>query len=516
MTPALTRRRFLAQAAALAAGSLVQACASRVQRPMFRSDPFTLGIASGSPREDSVVLWTRLAPQPLQSGGLDPVALAVRWEVAHDESFRRIARRGESIASPESAHAIHAEVDGLEPGRVYFYRFACGDAMSAVGRTRTTPRAGEGDERLRFAFASCQQYEQGYYVAHRHLADEHPDLVLFLGDYIYESSWGREHVRQHNGPPPHTLQEYRDRYALYKTDADLQHAHAVAPWIVTWDDHEVQNDYANDRAEDLDPDFLARRTAAYRAFFEHMPLRRSVLQAGGGFRIYDRFAWGSLAAFHVVDDRQYRAYDACPKPARGGSSVVGDACTARLDPSRTMLGDVQEAWLDESFARSRATWNVLAQQTLMAPAGTANEGQGVMHWTDGWDGYPVARARLLRSMARTRLSNPVVIGGDVHAQYFADLHLDPEDARSPIVASELCGTSITSQGIRPRLVENIVASNPWIHYGNATLRGYTRVELTREGLAAELRAVATVKRSDATVRSAKSVHVEAGRPGILT
>jgi alkaline phosphatase D len=494
---------------------MLQACAARAARPSFSSDPFTLGIASGSPREESVVLWTRLAPKPLDAGGLDPLPLSVSWQVAHDDAFRRVARRGEAIASPEAAHAVHIEVDGLEPGRQYFYRFICGDAQSPTGRTRTTPRAGQGDERLRFAFGSCQQYEQGFYVAHRHLAAENPDLVVFLGDYIYESSWGRDRVRQHASAEPATLQEYRDRYALYKGDADLQKAHAMAPWIVTWDDHEVDNDYANDRSEELDPNFLKRRAAAYRAFFEHMPLRKSVLLGGGGYRLYDRFAWGDLAQFHVLDDRQYRAYEVCPKPGRGGGNVVGEDCPERMDSSRTMLGAAQEAWLDAGFAGSRAQWNVLAQQTLMAPAGGRGK-RGPVHWTDGWDGYPAARARLLQSIARSRLPNPVVIAGDVHAQYFADLHLDPEELASPLLAAELCGTSITSQGPSEKKVEAILAENPWIRYGNGSLRGYTLVEMTRSGLDAHLRAVETVKRNDAGVRTAKSVHVEAGRPGLAT
>jgi len=507
------RRRFLAQAAALAAASALPSCATRAQKPSFTSDPYTLGIASGSPREESVVLWTRLAPRPLEGGGLDPVPFTVRWQVAHDEGFQRIAREGQEIATPDGAHAVHAEAGGLEPGRAYFYRFICGDAVSPVGRTRTTPRAGQGDERLRFAFASCQQYEQGFYVAHRHLAAEQPDLVLFLGDYIYESSWGRDHVRHYGVANPYTLEEYRNRYAVHKGDADLQRAHAAAPWIVTWDDHEVQNDYANDRGEELDPNFLARRQAAYRAFYEHMPLRKSVL-VDGSYRIYDRFEWGALATFHVVDDRQYRAYEVCPKPGRGGSNVVCPACTERLDPSRTMLGAAQEAWLDAGFARSRARWNVLTQQTLMAPAGGRDKDGRLMHWTDGWDGYPAARAKLLDSMVRNALSNPVVIGGDVHAQYFADLHRDPEDIASPIVAAELCGTSITSQGPSAARVQAIMDASPWIRYGTGSLRGYTLVDVTRDGLEARLRAVDTVKRTEASIRTARTARVAAGRPGL--
>jgi len=262
--------------------------------------PFALGVASGSPRARSIVLWTRLAPLPLQGGGMEPVPCEVRWEIAADESFRRIVKSGAALASPERAHAVHVEVDGLDPAREYFYRFGTGDARSPTGRTRTAPAPGQGDERLRLAFASCQQFEQGYYGAHRHLADEGVDLVAFLGDYIYESSWGNDHVRKHGTPEPRTLADYRNRYALYRSDPNLQASHACAPWIVVWDDHEVENDYADDRSEELDPDFLARRAAAYRAYFEHMPLRASVLREGNEVRIYDRYEWGSLATIHAL------------------------------------------------------------------------------------------------------------------------------------------------------------------------------------------------------------------------
>jgi alkaline phosphatase D len=240
----------------------------------------------------------------------------VRWQVAEDAAFANLERSGTAMAVASNAHAVHAEVAGLRPGREYFYRFIAGGEVSPVGRTRTAPRAGEGDDRLRLALASCQQYEQGFFVAHRHIADDAPDLVAFVGDYIYESTWGNQHVRSHHIAEPHTLQQYRDRYAQYKLDADLQRCHAAAPWIVTWDDHEVDNDYADDRSEDLDPRFLERRAAAYKAFYEHMPLRRSVLLAGGGMRIYGSLDWGALAAFHILDNRQHRSHQACPRPQR--------------------------------------------------------------------------------------------------------------------------------------------------------------------------------------------------------
>ena len=444
---------------------------------------------------------------------MDPEPCEVRWEIANDERFRRIVRKGTAVADPERMHALHVEVDGLQPGRQYHYRFLAGDAASPVGRTRTAPANGKGDERLRLAFASCQQYEQGYFGAHRHLAAEGVDLIAFLGDYIYESSWGREHVRKHSAGEPRTLAEYRNRYAQYKSDRDLQGAHAAAPWLVIWDDHEVDNDYADDRSEDLDPAFLARRAAAYRAFLEHMPVRRSALLEGGGTRIYDRHEWGALATIHALDDRQYRSHQVCPKPGRGGSTMVDASCTARLDPALTMLGAEQERWLDEGLARSRSRWNLIAQQTLFTAAGYDNKKDVRVHWTDGWDGYPAARERLLASIAERRAANPVVIGGDVHASFVADLRVRPGDDASPIVATEFCGTSITSQGW-PETADAIRRANPDIRFADARRRGYVVLDIAERGLEARLRCVDTVKRPDMSISTLASFTVAEGQPGV--
>ena len=520
MTPYLPqgRRAFLRRAMALAAAGFLQPIAHvSAAKGRFASYPFTLGVASGAPRPDGVVLWTRLAPLPLAGGGMEPVPVAVRWEVAEDEKFARIVAHGEASAEPQSAHTVHVEVEGLQPAREYWYRFMAGEEASPVARTRTAPTPGKGDERLRIALGSCQQYEQGWYVAHRHLAAEGVDVVAFVGDYIYESSWGKEHVRQHASGEPYTLAQYRDRYGQYKSDPDLQLAHAAAPWILTWDDHEVDNDYADDEAEDLEPDFLARRTAAYRAFLEHQPVRPSMLRAlaGGEYRIYDRHAWGSLALLHVLDDRQYRVHEVCHKPGRGGSNVVGPECPERLAPGRTILGSAQERWLEEGFAASKATWNVIVQQTLMASAGRPSSPQGPLQfWTDGWDGYPAARERLLETLVSTRARNPIVLGGDVHANYVADLRVHPERLETPIVASEFCGTSITSQGTRAETVQEIHAANPHIRFAESTRRGYVVIDLTRTGAEARLRVVDTVKESVSGISTRATFHVEEGRPGI--
>ena len=506
----LDRRGFLLAAAGALAAPRLWA------RPAFAAFPFTLGVASGAPLPDGVVLWTRLAPDPLAGGGLPPASIEVRWEVARDEGFRDIVRRGRGLAEAEHAHSVHVEVAGLEPSRWYWYRFMAGDAVSATGRTRTAPAAGAAVDRLRFAFASCQQYEQGFYAAHRHMAAEDLDLVVFLGDYIYESSWGARHVRKHEGPEPYSLEQYRNRYARYKSDPDLQKSHAAFPWLVTWDDHEVDNDYANDRSEDLDPNFLARRAAAYQAYWEHMPLRASAMPAGTGMRLYGRHAFGNLASFHVLDERQYRDHQVCPKPGRGGGNVVDDAgCPARLETQRSLLGAEQEAWLNAGLSESRARWNIIAQQTLMAQA-DRRPGPERQFWTDGWDGYPAARARLLRGIAGRTPPNPLVIGGDVHFNCVADLKADFDDPASPVVATEFCGTSITSQGPVQARLDALLPDNPHVRFANSEKRGYVVLELTERRCLAQLRALDSEKRPDSGLSTLAAFVVENGRPGAET
>ena len=507
----ITRRRFLISGAILAGAVPLNHLLAHTR---FERDPFTLGVASGYPTSDGIVLWTRLAPDPLAGGGMTPQPVEVGWEVATDAAFRAIVRSGKESAVAEWAHSVHAEVSGLAPGREFFYRFHAGGATSPVGRTRTAPAA-TGGERLRFAFASCQHYEQGWFTAYRHMSQEDLDLVIHLGDYIYESSWGRNHVRKHGTEEPVTLEAYRNRYALYKTDADLRSAHAAFPWIVTWDDHEVQNDYANDRSQFLDPAdaFLERRTAAYRAYYEHMPLPGNMRPRSQEMRIHTRAAYGSLAALHVLDDRQYRSHQVCPREGRGGSNIVpAETCPDLRDPSRTLLGAAQERWLDEGLAASRARWNVIVQQTLMAQL-DRKPGEGQAFWTDGWDGYPKARERLLSTIAGRRVANPIVIGGDVHMNVAADLKVDFDNPVSPVVATEFVGTSITSQGPTAKQTETWRAENPHIHFASGTQRGYTTVELTPSRCTASMRVVGSISEPAAGVRTLAAWTVENGKPG---
>jgi len=512
--PVLSRRALLTGAAGAGAVAALGPWRRAGAQPRFSANPFTLGVASGHPLPDGVVLWTRLAPDPLHGGGMSPDPVVLDWDVAADERFQRTVQTGRARAVAAEAHSVHVEVRGLEPDRWYWYRFRAGNEVSATGRTRTAPAPGASPARLRFAFASCQHYEQGYFTAYRHMVADDLDLVVHLGDYIYESSWGRDPVRRHDAPEPITLEDYRARLALYKSDPDLQAAHAACPWLVTWDDHEVDNDYADDRSEELDPRewFLARRAAAYQAYYEHMPLRRGAVPLGPHARIFGRVGYGDLAEFHVLDDRQYRSHQVCPRPGRGGSNVVED-CAARLDPRLTLLGDAQERWLMAGLDRSRARWNVLAQQTLMAQL-DRKVGPGQSFWTDGWDGYPAARRRLLDFLAQRKPANPLVIGGDVHSFWVADLKPDFDDPRSAAVATEFVGTSITSQLARTQAEQDaIVAENPHIKYGNLTRRGYVRMELDRGRARAELRGLDSVTERAAGVRTVAVFVVEDGRPG---
>ena len=510
----LERRRFLAALAALGLSPALPARAQLNARPRFSAAPFTLGVASGYPQPGKLVLWTRLAPEPLApGGGMAPETIPVRWEIARDEAMQDIAASGVSYATPQWAHSVHVEVAGLQPARPYWYRFSAGDALSAPGRTHTAPARSAQARRLRFAFASCQQYEHGYYGAYRHLVADEPELVLHLGDYIYESSWGRELVRSHGDGEAVTLEDYRRRYALYKTDPDLQAAHAACPWLFTWDDHEVENDYANDRSQNLDDPawFLARRAAAYKARYEHLPLPRAMVPFGPRMRVYTRSAYAGLAEFFVLDDRQYRSAQACPRPGRGGSGrVTPEECAELADPSRSLLGETQEAWLAAGLAASRARWTFVAQQTRMAQW-DERPGPGRAAWTDGWDGYPAARRRLLESLAHKR--NGVVIGGDIHAFNVNALKLDFDDPQAPVVASEFVGTSITSQGWAQKRLDSLRADNPHVLLADARYRGYVRAELTAQALKVDLRAMAHVQTRDATCSTLASFVVEDGQAG---
>jgi len=468
---------------------------------------FALGIASGQPHAGGMVLWTRL------SGDNLPPQVDVAWELAHDEAFTRIAARGRESAVAADAHSVHAEPAGLEPGRWYWYRFSALGQRSAAGRTRTAP-APDASTRLDFAIASCQRWDSGHYAAWRHAAAEPLDLVLFLGDYIYEYASLPAALRLHDGPPVRTLDQYRARYAQYKSDPALQAAHAACPWLVIADDHEVENDYAGTQSQTLQWGFESQRAAAYRAWWEHMPLPKAARPVDGALRMFGRLDWGRLARFHLLDDRQHRDPQACAKPGRGGSNTVRvKGCPELLDPKRSLLGAAQERWLAEGWDLQRP-WNLLAQQTLMARFSDEDPaGGGGTAWTDGWDGYPLARQRLLSAVAERHVRGAVVLGGDVHANYVADLKLDFADAKAPVIASEFCGTSISSLGRDQARVQAALPFNPHIHLGRSDRRGYVRFSLDDKQLLAQLRTVDDARDPASALQTQARFVVEAGRPG---
>jgi alkaline phosphatase D len=443
-----TRRELLKRGAMLLATATVPARLLHAAESLrFKTDPFTLGVASGYPSPTSVVLWTRLAPEPFHpTGGISASEVVpVTCEIATDERMRNVVRTERLYATARYAFSIHYEPEGLSPAHDYWYRFSAGGFRSVVGRTRTAPALNAEHARLKIAVASCQQFEHGYFHAYRHMLADDLDLIVHVGDYIYESSWGSPAVRHHKIPECVSLEDYRLQYALYRSDPDLQAAHAQYPWLLTWDDHEVENDYAGEMSLTDDPRawFLARRAAAYAAYYEHMPLPRRALPHGADLRLFNRRAFGTLATLYMIDSRQYRSPLACTRPFWRGARMVN--CSELHDPQRTKLGEAQESWLRERFAISETQWNLLAQGTLMAYLNEGTKDEPLFR-NDSWNGYHAARERMMAALVETRVANPVVLSGDIHAFLVANLHRNPADAESPLVASELVATSISSHG----------------------------------------------------------------------
>lgn len=496
--------------AAIALGSLPAFGNERDVR--FRANPFGLGVASGDPHPDGVVLWARLDERALDQAGALRSTVPVRWEVSEDERFRRIVQKGSQIAQPALGHSVHAEVEGLRPGRHYWYRFTAGGEISPTGRTKTAPAETASLSRVQFAFASCQNYQAGYYTAYRRLAAEDLDLVVHLGDYIYEEpSTGATRVRQIpvTGEVI-TLDEYRTRYSIYRSDPDLQAAHAAFAWVVTPDDHDVSDDYAGLFSDhDMPSDqFLRRRAAAYQAYYEFMPLRRSSMPSGPNMKIFRRLKFGDLAAFHVLDTRQYRTKQPC------GASGRPPRCSEAFNPAHHILGSHQERWLMNGLSASRSRWNILANQVMITEMGLMRNNARTFS-VDKWDGYIVERTNLLRFLAEAKPFNPVFITGDFHSNLVGDLKVDFDDPSSPTIGTEFVGTSISSGGdggdSTPIGLEAL-SQNPQLKFFNAN-RGYVRCTMTPSILTSDFRTVPYVSRPDAPVETKASFVVENGRPG---
>lgn len=500
----LSRRHFLASGLAAAA---VWPMLGSVRAARFDRDPFALGVASGTPTPTSIVLWTRLIFADAEPDMADPFSFAplpqhppldVAWEIAADDTFAKVEQAGIASARQEWAHSVHVEVEGLAPDRWYFYRFRAGDALSPVGRTRTAPAPEAANGRFSLAFAACQQYEQGWYSAYRDMAARDLDLVVHLGDYIYEKSYGAQHVRSHGTGAPSLLFEYRDRYALYKSDPDLQAAHAAFPWLATWDDHEVVDNYGGD-ASPSDRNraaFLKRRAAAYQAWYEHMPVPPSAAPNFDALRIYGHHCFGNLIDLTLLDARQYR------DPAPGAPQPA--------DPDRySMLGREQEAWFDRTMQASNAKWSIIGQTTLLS-ARDLELGPGTRYSDDGWDHYRSGRERLLASMRGAGIVNPLVIGGDLHAFYAADV----QAADGALVASEFVTGSITSNPPSASALATVMAENPHIKFGETRKHGYCLLHLSSDQARVELMGISDRKDPAATAAKFQEFAVLDGMPGV--
>ncbi|MFI7050780.1 alkaline phosphatase D family protein [Streptosporangium canum] len=525
----LTRRSFLVTGIAAGAVAGVPAVANADPEPAsesaaslasrgLRADPFTLGVASGDPDSDGFVIWTRLAPQPLAEdglGGMPDRPFPVQWQVYGDAAGHRVLRRGVALATPEWGHSVHVELDGLPSDREYWYRFKVGPYLSPTGRARTAPHVLSYGSGLAMAFVSCAQYEHGYFTAYRRLAEEHPDLVLHLGDYQYE--YRRDtytipggNIRHHEGPETESLANYRQRHAQYKTDPDLQAAHAAAPWLVVWDDHELDNNWADEvpeKPEVPQPNFLARREAAFRAYYENMPLRRGSIPRGVDMQLYRRVRWGRLATFHMLDTRQYRSDQGCGDGYRD--------CPAAVDPARSITGDAQEHWLLDGFQHSRAQWDILGQQVFFAQRDN-NAGPAKITSQDGWDGYVASRQRITQGWLDAGVRNPVVLTGDVHAHWASDLKLDYDDPTTRTVGSELVASSITTGGdgrdSDPK-THPYLTINPHLKFYN-NQRGYVVTRIERELLTADFKVLPQVTQAGAAAHTKATFVIEDGVPGV--
>lgn len=491
--------------------------------PELKRNPFGLGVASGSPDHQSVVLWTRLYDEGLFGSKLPDAPIALRWEVAHDEQFSAVVASGHAVADPALAHAVHVEPDGLPSNAWLYYRFSAGSMVSPVGRTRTLPEPGASVSSWRIAFASCQHYERGYFGAYAHLVQDKPDLVVFLGDYIYEYPPSRAAgvVRSVEGSWCLSLSDYRARYATYRQDPHLQAAHRAAPWVLTWDDHEVQNDYAGVQAGNRGPhvpDFQARRAAAYQAYYEHMPLRASTLieqlsglQRGGELRLYANYRIGKLINLSTLDNRQYRHPQVCTANGELGSSGVDrQDCAALGDEHRSLLGVQQEHWLTQQHRAGQQRWHVLANATLFGQRlyGSASKPRVS---NDGWDGYPRARQRLIDHFDRLGEQNLLMLGGDIHANWIGHILRNYDQPSSPCVGVEFCGGALASYLSDSAALQARRRLNPHFVYGDSGVHGYGVVDLTPHALELRVRAVDNSALKNPAIRTAVAFRVRHGQ-----
>jgi len=469
--------------------------------------PFALGVASGDPAPTSVVLWTKLITDALSGKGVG-ADRAVLWEMATDEDFKNIVARDLEPAPEEFANSVHVDVTNLEPATSYWYRFKIGSHTSVVGRTRTAPAEDAAVESLKIAFASCQLRTAGYWTAYPHMVSDEPDVVFFLGDYIYEYVGGQGDLAVPLDNEPQTLDDYRVVYGAYKRDQRIQDAHACAPWVLTWDDHEVENNHAGaipEKDEDR-AGFSSRRRAAYQAYWEHQPIRTDPPAEDGSLQMYRSLRWGTLAEFFVLDGRQYRTDQPC------GDQVITSRsnCEGLEDENATMLGNEQEKWLIEGLKDSGAQWKVLAQQTVMKALVLGD----LLLNPDQWDGYPAARQRLLSTIDENQISDVVVLTGDIHAAGAASLRIPDAGTSGKVVASEFVTTSISSPGFGA-IVGDLDLTPLGLAYANFKDRGYGRATITKDSWVTQFVTVDTVKEPQSDAQVDATVTVKAGTPGVV-
>ncbi|MEO1580585.1 MAG: alkaline phosphatase D family protein [Pseudomonadota bacterium] len=549
-----TRRGFVKSLAAAGGIVIAPAFMQTARGDLRATSLFPLGVASGDPKSDSVVLWTRVVEDPITGQGLGNKNVPLGWEVATDPGMRNIVQAGRVTARARNGHAVRVIARRLPANAWLYYRFYTlgkySGHQSRIGRTRTFPSPSQTGipaqgpyaartDSMRFAFVSCQNYTQGFYPAWRDIAQQDIDFVVHTGDYMYESGASSNPLlptRNHTGGETFTLDDYRNRYALYRLDQDLQDAHAHAPFIVTWDDHEVDNNYAGTIAEEgapfIDADFLERRKNAYEVYGETMPVRRT-RSRDGSFPLARRLQFGRLADIHVLDSRQFRDDQAAadgfgsndtsidPQVAALLESVFGevifDAAGIQAQ-ERTLLGFDQEYWLGRNLASSKAQWNVLAQQVMVMPWDLRTTGRLNVQFgpdfpgkdevltaidsledlisMDAWDGYGASRDRLFEVLDRARPGNPVVLTGDIHSGWGAELLKDFGDPEnSDVLAAEFVCTSIASTfaGADPRPIDAIVRAgipdNPHIKYFDGRFRGYSLCDVSATRWRTEYRAV---------------------------
>ncbi|EED35601.1 alkaline phosphatase [Luminiphilus syltensis NOR5-1B] len=508
----MRRRRFLAHTATGIAASLLKGASIRAAAPVH----FTHGVASGDPLSDRVILWTRVVPGDFVDRPIECV-----WEVAADEGFSQIVARGQARADRYADYTVKVDAEGLLPGRRYFYRFAVGDSLSPVGRTRTLPVG--AIERFSLGVCSCANYPQGRFHVYREMANADIDAIVHLGDYIYEypigfydSVYARETLGRRVEPEHEllVLEDYRARYGVYRTDPDLQAAHAAHPFICVWDDHEIANDTWRTGAQNHnrgEGDFADRLWAARQAYCEWLPIRARPEQP-----IFRAFSIGDLADLIMLDTRIHgrdRAYD-----YRKGSPVHRDLGAFRrviADPGRTLLGIDQEQWLSQRLSESSergATWQVLGQQVVVGSvtlpripdaafdfdgaSGYARSYVSTMQKmavhslplnTDAWDGYPAARERLFQDLQRFA-DNPVVLAGDTHNAWAFNL----SDHRGRPIAVEIDTPSVNSSGAEGYIclppsqwAAALRQANPHLLAADMAHRGWTSVSLTPESMVAQ-------------------------------